>query len=419
MGWLTNLRAGASTRGPDDDFWYTPVAGYVGHAGVTLTPELAMTISAFWAGVTFLARNLATLGCYVHENLSAGGKQRARSHPLYRLLRWQPNQRQTAVEFMELLVGHLVLRGNAFAQIVRGPRGVEQLVPRHPDRVRVELLPSGRKRFTCVNASGDDAHVLLHDQMVHVCGLSADGITGLSRIQYGAQSLGMAAAAESFSARFFSQGATPSIAAVHPKTLGDQGLKNMRESITAYSTGLRNAHGVLVLEEGMALHQLGIKPEDAQLLATRQHTTREVARWLGLPPHVLADAGKAPTYASIEAFGQQLVTHAFRPLAVRIEQALTRALIVDPEQYFVEFLLDALMRGDSQARGEFYRLGIQWGWFTRAEAREKENLNPIAGLERPLLPVHMGPADGGRRANADRWTEFMAGDEARPAEQGG
>jgi hypothetical protein len=139
----------------------------------------------------------------------------------------------------------------------------------------------------------------------------------------------------------------------------------------------------------MTISQLGIKPLDAQLLASREHSTREVARWLGLPTIVLADNGQAPTQASAEEFGLQLVTYSFRPLATRIEMAIGRDLIVDPSLVFAEFLMDALMRGDSAARAQFYALGIQWGWFTRAEARTKENLNPIPGLEKPLQPLNM------------------------------
>src|SRR6185503_14807651 len=330
----------------------------------------------------------ASLPLITYRGLAAGGKERARDLPLYRVLRWQPNGWQTSLEYNEMLVGHLCTRGNFYAQILEGPRGLEQLVPRHPDRMQVELAPSGRKVFTWLQPNGDTKK-FTQDEMHHVAGFSSDGITGVSVIRYGAQSLGSAAAADSFAARFFSQGGAPAFAAIHPKVLGEEGRKNLSDSINAYTTGLANAHGVLVLEEDMKVSQLGIKPQDAQLLATREHSTREVARWLGLPTIVLADNGQAPTQASAEEFGLQLVTYSFRPLATRIEMAIGRDLIVDPEQVYSEFLMDALMRGDSAARAQFYGLGIQWGWFTRAEAREKENLNPIDGLEKPLQPLNM------------------------------
>jgi HK97 family phage portal protein len=395
------------TRGPLDDFWYSPMSGFLGHSGVPVSPELALTISSFWAGVNFLARNLGSLPCITYRNLfdASGeptGKRRAKDFYLYPILRWQPNSWQTALEYTEMMVGHLCTRGNFYAQIVEGAKGIQALVPRHPDRMRVDLLPSGRKLFTWRAPDGAE-HKLTQDQIHHVMGFSSDGVTGLSVIQYGAQSLGAAAAADSYAARFFSQGASPSIAAIHPLTLGEDGRKNLHESITSYAAGLHNAHGVLVLEEDMKLQQIGIKPEEAQLLATREHTTREVARWLGLPTHVLADAGDAPTYASIEAFGIQLVTYAFRPLATRIEQAQVRDLVADPEEYFTEYLLDALMRGDSAARAQFYALGIQWGWFTRAEARQSENRNPIEGLDKPLTPLNMTTdAQGSKPAGAGR-----------------
>jgi HK97 family phage portal protein len=366
-----------------------------------------MTISAFWAGTNFIASNQASLPCITYQNLfnAAGdphGKRRARELPLYNVLRWQPNPWQTAYEYHEMLSGHLILRGNFYGQKVETRRGLEQIIPRHPDRVTPELLPSGRKRFTWRGPEGRE-QVFTQDEMHHVMGFSSDGISGMSVIQYGAQSLGAAAAADSFAARFFTQGAAPALAAIHPKTLGEDGQHNLRESISNYATGLSNAHGVLVLEEDMKLHQIGIKPEEAQLLATREHTTREVARWLNLPLIVLADAGQPPTYASVEAFGLQLVTYTFRPRSIRIEQAIARDFIVDPEEHFTEYLMDALMRGDSTARAQFYALGIQWGWFTRADARAKENMNPIAGLEKPLTPLNMtDDLEGAQQQQAPR-----------------
>ncbi len=181
-----------------------------------------------------------------------------------------------------------------------------------------------------------------------------------------------------------------------PDELDDESERDLHGSITRYLTGLDNVGGVLIVDNGATISSLGVKPEEAQLLATREHVVREAARWLGLPTIVLADAGKEPTHASSEVFMPGLVTQAFRPMAVRIEQAIQRDLLTDDEQedFYAEFLMDALLRGDLKARGQFYQLAIMSGWMNRNEVRGKENLNPgPEALDEYLEPMNMWRAD--------------------------
>jgi hypothetical protein len=146
----------------------------------------------------------------------------------------------------------------------------------------------------------------------------------------------------------------------------------------------------MVLEEGMAWKNIGFNVEDTQLIETMEFGIEEVARWFNVPVHLLRSNKQAQTYASVEAFDIELVIHTLRPWAVRIEQAISRDLIVADDTYFAEFLMDALMRGDSTARKDFYASAITNGWMTRNEARIKENLNPLDGLDEPLVPLNMG-----------------------------
>ena len=396
MGFLDRVHAPRSEdHGPTDEWWYGPAEWLTAfrETGIRVTPELAMTVSAIWAGVTFVSRNLGSFPCITYERMSDTERQRARHRPIYDVLRWQPNQIQTSEEFWEMQVGHLLLRGNAYSRILDGPRGaVDTLIPLHPDRVMAERLPSGRLRYQLAKPDGS-RDTLTQDQVFHIRGFSSDGVTGLSLTAMAARSIGAAIAADSYAARFFKQGATPSIVVKHPETLGDEGRKNVQRSLNGYLTGLKRAHGILVLEEGMDVEKLGINPQEAQLLPTREHVVREVARWLGLPTQVLADNGKTPTFASAEVFALSLITQTFRPLAVRIEQAIRRDLIVDQDRFFVEFLMDALLRGDMKARAAFNRMAIMAGWMTRNEVRAKENMNPgPPELDKFFEPLNMVPA---------------------------
>lgn len=353
-----------------------------------------MTVSAVWFGTTFLSRNLGSLPFEVMQHTSPNAKQLAPSHPLFPVVNLQPNQTQDAFQWVEQGVGHLALRGNWYSKILPGPRGfADQLVPLHPDLVRVGRLPTGRLQYIVRNLQGLPPDILTQDQVLHVKGYSTDGLTGLSMIAYGANSIGTAIAEDTYVARFFKQGASASLAVKHPGVLGEPGLKNLRQSINSYLTGMENVGGILILEEGATLDKIGVSPQDAQLLGMRDHSIREVARWFGLPSYLFSDLGKPPTYASSVQFAEDLVRYTFRPLARRIEMAVRIQLLLDPEQFSAEFNMAELLRGDIAARAAFYHMAILDGWMSRNEARQRENMNPEDGLDDFWEPLNVRDAD--------------------------
>jgi HK97 family phage portal protein len=400
MGLLTRVLSGASIDAsgqprPDDwdDRWYDGSLDgrwAVSSSGVPMSPEMALRLSAVWAAVRILVEGIAALPCIVYQSLGDnGGKKRARGHPLYELLRWQPNTWQTAIEFWEMMMGHVVLRGNAYAQIVPGARGaVDQLIPRHPDRMKVESIqtPRGmRLRYTWTPPQGPPVP-LTQDEVFHIRGLSSDGITGLVLADHARDSFGLSKAAGDYGAAFFRRGATVQGILEHPKAIVGPAQENIKRSVESQ---MRNPHGIMVLEEGMTWKNIGFNAKDTQLIESLNFGVHEVARWFNVPLHLLREALQ-PTYASIEMFDLELVIHTLRPWAVRIEQAIRRDLITGFDTYFAEFLMDALMRGDSQARATYYASGITNGWLTRNEARQKENMNELDGLSVPLVPMNMG-----------------------------
>lgn len=374
----------AGTPDPLSDFWYAPSAwaGAFSQAGIRVTPEIAMTVSAVWFGVTFLSRNLGSLPCEMREHTGPKATQLAPTHPLASVVGLSPNTSQDALQWVEQGIGHLALRGNWYNKILPGMRGfADQLVPLHPDLVSVGRLSSGRLQYTVRNLQGQKPDVLTQDEMFHVRGYSTDGMTGLSMIAYGANSIGVAIAQDTYTGRFFKQGVSAALAVEHPGVLGEEGGPNLRASINAYLTGLENSGGVLILEEGAKLNKIGISPNDANLLGMKDHSIREVARWLGLPSYLFSDMGKPPTYASSVQFAEDLVRYSFRPLARRIEMAMRTQLILQPERFSAEFNMWQLLRGDIQARYAAYHLAILDGWQNRNEVRALEGLNPADGLD--------------------------------------
>lgn len=404
MGLVSRLRRGPSassaSRDASSDWWYTGHPGALSLAGTYISPERALTLSAVWAAVRIIAEGIASLPLIVYERTGESSRHRAPTHPLYDVLRWQPNSLQTAYEFWEMLAGHVALRGNAYARIVAGRRGfANQLIPLHPARVRPERVPSGGVVYQYTDQWGK-TETLFPDEVMHLRGLSSDGLQGLSVVEHGLTSFGAALAADAYAAKFFQNGATPTGVAQHPMTLSEPAQERLRTQIEAHVSG-GGQHGVLVLEEGLTWQSVGFNPEQTQLLMTREFGVRDVARWFGVPLHRLADI-KTPTHASIEAFGIEQVLYTFRPWAIRFEQAVRRDLILATDRFFAEFLMTALLRGDSKARSDFYKTAILTGWMSRNEARELENLNPEPGLDRFLEPLNMTDAGEDRGDSVSR-----------------
>lgn len=387
--WLTSIKAADSGRGPGDDFWYQS-AGTLSMAGTRVSPEAAMQLSAVYGCVKVLSETVAQVPLLVLQRLANGGKERATLHPLYPLLHNKPNQWQTSFEWREMMQGHVSLRGNAYSEIVAAPNGVvTDLIPQHPDSVRVEKLDSADSfRYMVKDENGTERPVT-RGSMFHLRGLSSDGIVGLNPIEAERENIGEAMAAQQYGSTFYKNGATMPGWIEHPQDFKDKDAqREFAASFKASQTGL-NRHGTPVLTRGMKYHELGIKHTDAQFLENKRFKIEDIARIFRVPTVLLQHADKTQTYGSAEQFFLAFVKFTMAPWYARWEQAITRDLITKPDDFFVEFLVDGLLRGDSKARSAYYHNGVLDGWMTRNEVRGKENLNPLPGLDDPLEPSNM------------------------------
>lgn len=393
--------------------WY----GSLSAAGISVTPELAMSLSAVYCAVTTISDDIATMPCHVLRYINdEGDKDRARNHPLAYLLRWQPNTWQTAKEFWTTIIGHYLLRNYAIAEIVPGVRGaVDQLIPRHPDRVRQARLPNGRIRYRLLGSyeRNGDPRFLTQDEAFVLRDLSFDGLQGLSRITYGANALGSAIAQERFTGAFYRKGITGSlVATLKGAELDDEEEKRWHERITRYVGGAENAGGILFIDEDIDIKALGVEPEKAQLLGLKDFSVREVARLFKVPGHKLEAAQQTQAYAAREAANLEYLMGCLRPIIVGIEQAIQRDLIVAKETYFAEFLMEALLRGDLKARAQYYEAAIQNRWMWPSEVRRREGMNADPELDRlSMLDHRTGSARDGARGG--RGNEARQVDEAQ------
>lgn len=335
----------------------------------------AMQTTAVYACVRILAETVASLPLYTYVNTESG-KEKARGHPLYTLLSDSPNSEMTSFVFRETLMGHLLLWGNSYAQIIRDGRGkVLALYPLLPDKMEVKRNENGEIYYS-YHSDGKDHH-LRNTDVLHIPGLGFDGLIGYSPIAMAKNAIGMALATEEYGAKFFANGANPGGVLEHPGVVKDP--KRVRDSWNQVYQGTSNAHRVAVLEEGMKFSPIGIPPEQAQFLETRKYQTEEICRIFRVPPHLVGDLERA-TFSNIEHQSISFVVHTIRPWLVRIEQSINKALFTDEERkkYFVSFVVDGLLRGDYESRMKGYSIGIQNGFMSPNDVRSLENMNPIS-----------------------------------------
>ncbi|WP_395706996.1 phage portal protein [Casimicrobium huifangae] len=345
-------------------------------SGEPVNQEHALKISTVWACVGLISESIAMLPAVVYQRMSNGGRQRADNHPLFDLVHRQPNQTQTAFEFFEQMTGFVALRGNAFAKILPGARGfADQLEPVNPDKVRVEKLDDGTLRY---RIQGDDK-VYLDGEILHLRARSKDGILGLDPVTYARESFGLALAGERYGARFYGNSANPGGVLQTDKTLDPKAAAKLKSQWEAAHSGA-NQHRVAVLEDGVKWQQMSIDPRNAQFLEGREFSAEEVCRWFRVPPHMVGLTSKATTWGSgIEQMSMGFVTYTLMPWLVRWQQAISRDLILAPQTYFVDFIVDALLRGDTLARYNAYEIAKRNNWMSTNEIRQRENMNPIAG----------------------------------------
>ena len=372
--------AGVQAGDPNDERSWTGYAP-LSLAGVSVTAESAMKISACWACVRLISHSLASIPLITYRRRTDGGRDRALGNPLYELLHTRPNPRMTAFEFKRLLTVHALLRGNGYAYIRSGPRGfVDALEPIHPDLVhKPETAADGTLIWPITQADGQVKR-FPDDQIFHLTGLSFDGVTGVSVIDYARESMGLALATESYGGRFFSQNATPSVALRHPGKPNAEARRRIRDEWEADTSGLRNAHRAVVLAEGMDVSAVGVTSEDAQFLQTREFQVQDLARWFGVPLHMIQQTTGSTSWGSgLEQMSQGFVTFTLLPWATLWEQAVSRDLILAEGVYYAEYLFDSLVRADQATRKDYYATGIEWGWLSVNDVRRMENMNPIQG----------------------------------------
>lgn len=383
---------GASHLSPDNDALFN-MGGMLSAAGQRVSPDTALRLTATFACVRVLSEAVGQLPLHLYRR-EGRGKVHATEHRLYHVLHRRPNRWQTASEWREMQQGHLTLRGNAYSEII-APRGVvTDLVPLNPDGVTVERYPDGvgfRYRY---RRNDGTERILNREDVLHLRGLSSDGFLGINPIELEREAIGFGLAAQDYGARFYANGATmPGWIEFPGSFKTDEAKTKFRAAFQGQQVGA-NRFKTPVFEHGMKYHELQIKHTDLQFLETLKYRDTDIARIFRVPPHKIGILDRA-TWNNMEQQSLEFVIDTLMPWLVKWEQRLEESLLLDSERelYFFKFSVEGLLRGDAKTRAELYGEGIQDGWLTRNEVRELEDRDPLPGLDTPLEPLNMAPAD--------------------------
>ena len=350
-------------------------------SGANVTEWTAMSMTAVYGCVRVLAESIASLPLHVYKRGENGNREKAENLPLYMLLHNAPNDEMSSFTLRETLMSHLLLYGNAYCQILRNGRGeVIALYPLLPNRMTVERDENGQlfyryQRYREEPPTMEGNQVILSpEDVLHIPGMSFDGLVGLSPIAACRNAVGAGLSADEYSSRYYANGAAPMGVLEHPGVIKDP--EKLRESWNAAYGGTKNAGRVAILEEGLKFTPISISPADSQLLETRKFTVEEICRIFRVPPHLVQDLTKT-SYNSAEQMSQEFVYYTLLPWCVRIEQAMMRSLLSAEERKHIEirFNLDGLLRGSYESRMRGYQTAVNTGIFSVNDCRKLENMD--------------------------------------------
>jgi HK97 family phage portal protein len=365
--------------------------------GISVSETTALTYSAFWACVNNISTDVAKLPLMFYKRLEDGGKQLLRDHKLYRILHDEPNSEMDSMQFRETLQGYALTWGNGYAEIVRdGAGAVAQLWPITPDRVSVKRETYTGRLYYEVTREDGTVDRLAPENMFHLHGLGYDGVCGYSIVAKAMESIGLGLAAERFGGTFYGNGSTFGGVISIKESLTEPAKESFRKQMEGQHQGVDRAHRFLLLGNAATYERLGIPPNEAQFLETRQHQVEEICRWFRMPPHKIQHLLRS-TNNNIEHQGIEYTVDTILPWCVRWEHAIRRKLVAPSERLiqFAEHKIDGLLRGDTASRNASYAIGRQWGWYSVDDIREMENLNPLPNNQGKmyLVPQNMAPAD--------------------------
>lgn len=360
--------------------------------GKAVSPEEAMRVVACYACVRVISEQIATLPLRVYQKTDEG---RVRlEDALYRLLNAEPNPYMTAYNMWRVLMVNLLLTGHAYCEVERAPRTAEPIAlwPIPSKYVEKRRRASGEPVYIARVPEPDGGLrtvQIAHANMLELLGLSPDGLAAYRPLELLAESLGLAKQAAAYSQEYYANGSHPSGIITYPGTLRGEKREDFREELRKTYSGLGKRHRVMLLEEGMTYLRISAPMTDGQTVETRDAQVVEIARFFNVPPHKIMDMSRA-TWGNIEELNLSWINDTLMPYLVNIQQAVGQTLLFAHQRregVYVEYDINALLRGRIGDRYAAYAQGRQWGFLSTNEIRARENLPDIG----PAGDVYLTP----------------------------
>lgn len=391
MGIFSSLKDGNTFDNPSE--WLTNAlgGGRPTATGIRVTHDTALTNSAVLSCILVISEDIAKLPLILYQR-EGEGKRRATDHSLYRLVHRKPNRFQSPFEFKQMMMFHVLRSGDSFGVIVRDGAGQPtEIIPQDSDHVSVLEADDGELFYDLGKGRG----IAPPEDIIHLRGMSRNGKTGLSLVKLMAESIGLSIATEKHGAAYFGNGAMPGFVLEHTGKLSKDAKENIRNDWNKIHQGVEQSSRIAVLSEGMTAKQVSLSNEDSQFLETRSFQRYEIAGFFRVAPHLIGLMDKA-TFTNIEHQGQAHAGNALMPWCVRFEEKLNASLLFEEEQdeFFFEFLMDAIVRADFKTRMEGYKTAIDARVMNPNECRGRENLSPYEGGNHFLRPLNMESPDG-------------------------
>lgn len=359
--------------------------GVESRSGVTVNEDSALTFSAVYRCVTLISDTISSIPLNVYQYTDTG-KEIYPTHPLFKLLHDEPCEMHTSTEWRQLMQASALLWGNGYSKIVRDkyylPMWLDWIAPSIVEPYQI-IRSDGTKalRYKIITTG----EIIEADNMIHIKAVTFDGISGRSPIEIAKDSIGLGLAAERFGSEFFANGASFSGILHSDQALKKDQMDLVKDSWQKSHTGEGRRFKTPFLPFGVKYDMIGVPPEQAQFMLTRKFQLSEIARIYGVPLHMLADLERS-SFNNIEHQGIEFVTNTMRPWAVKWEQELNRKLLPEKDKgkVYTKFNLEGLLRGDSVARATYLKTMVETDIYTRNEAREYEDKNPLPGLDEPF-----------------------------------
>lgn len=373
-----------SIWGAGDSFAFTT------ESGANIDQNTSMRISAFYSCVLLISDTISTLpvDSFIRRD---GNRVPYRPRPAWIQ---KPDIDLLRSEHYQQVLVSLLLDGNAYVRIFRDSRGdVANLVCLDPTRIQVSRNPATKKVEYIID--NYESGVVQASEMLHITEIrKPQALTGLSRVTELKDNLGLASALQSFAARFFGQGATTNGVIEYPGKLTLEQAKNLQTGFDNAHKGFKKAHKTGILDSGAKYVKTGVNPDEAQMLESQKFAIEQVARMFRIPPHMIGiTSAGAMSYASVEQNNINFVVHTLRPYISKLEDAYSTLL---PNEAFMKFNVDGLLRGDYTTRIQGYSIGLQSGFYSVNDVRRFEDLRPVDNGDTnrvPLANINLASSD--------------------------